>query len=70
MTKQDILDILVRRDSMSHDEASQLIQDVQDQIWLTLDDELISPDECVIRCGNIVREELGLEVDYVDSFLF
>lgn len=54
---EKIIQILMRRDGMSRDEAKELIRDVKEMMT-----------ECnydPIECENIVAEELGLEPDYI-----
>lgn len=62
--KQHIVDILVRRDGLTKEEAQNLVEDVQRMIDEAL--EIGDSDEV----EDILAEELGLEPDYLDDFLF
>lgn len=63
-TKQGVTNILMERDGLSLEEARKQVQEVQDSITL-----LLEQDGSLEEAETIIREELGLEPDYLDDFL-
>ena len=57
-----IVNILMKRDGMSREEALELLEDVKDM----MEEVSYDPEEC----ENIFETELGLEPDYIPAFLF
>lgn len=68
-SKEAITQILMRRDGVSRQEARASIAECQRRIDVIIDSETrgVAGLEDV---DNVLREELGLEPDYLDSFLF
>lgn len=58
----EIVNILMKRDGMSREEALELLDDVKDM----MEEVNYDPEEC----ENIFETELGLEPDYIPAFLF
>lgn len=58
----DIINILMRRDNITKEEALNLIQEVKDM----MEECDYDPEEC----EDIFMSELGLEPDYLPEFLF
>lgn len=63
ITIKDVIDILVRRDHISYDEAAEWVEEVNDSITAAL----VRGD--LMECEDILRIELGLEPDYLEAFL-
>ena len=59
---EDIVNILMKRDGISKEEALELLEDVKDM----MEEVSYNPEEC----ENIFETELGLELDYIPAFLF
>ena len=57
-----IVNILMKRDGMSREEALSIIEDVKEM----MEEVSYDPEEC----ENIFETELGLEPDYIPVFLF
>ena len=57
-----VVEILMRRDNLTQPEAEDRILEVK-QI---MEDCAYDPEECV----DIVQDELGLEMDYIEDILF
>lgn len=57
-----IVNILMKRDGMSKEEALDLLEDVKEM----MEEVSYDPEEC----ENIFETELGLEPDYIPAFLF
>ena len=57
-----IVNILMKRDGMSREEALDLLEDVKGM----MEEVSYDPEEC----ENIFETELGLEPDYIPGFLF
>lgn len=60
----EIIDILMRRDLMSEEEARALVQQTQEEI-----DEAISEGAGYDEVQDIIQYNLGLEPDYMMDFL-
>lgn len=58
-----IVSILMRRDGISELEATNLVEDVRDQV---LDAAMRGAYQ---ECEDIFMDELGLELDYLDELL-
>ena len=58
----DIVNILMKRDGISKEEALDLLEDVKEM----MEECDYDPEEC----ENIFETELGLEPDYIPAFLF
>lgn len=61
---KQIVEILIRRDNITENEAWSLIEDCQEEM-----------EEAIARgnyqeCEDILASYLGLEPDYLDAFLF
>lgn len=64
MEKEEIIDMIARRDEISWEEAREAIQECQEAIdWLVLQHAGIDEVE------QALMEELGLEPDYLLAFL-
>lgn len=64
-TINKVVDILMKRDNMSKDEAEQLFNRVRNEIYEVLEDEGGYDDvEDIMYC------ELGLEMDYIHDILY
>lgn len=63
MSNETVKQILMRRDKMEEWEADKRIEEVQFMIWDCVDQESL---ECA---EDVLREELGLEPDYLDEFI-
>lgn len=61
---KDIVDILVRRDGISEDEAWDVVEYVEEMVEDALAEEDLEQVE------DIIASELGLEPDYIHHFLF
>ena len=61
--KENIVNILVKRDEVTREEASSLIDDVMEQVYASLTNGDDSEAE------EIWMSELGLEVDYLLALL-
>ena len=59
---EQIINILMKRDGMTRDEALDLIEEVKGM----MEEVSYDPEEC----ENIFETELGLEPDYIPGFLF
>lgn len=57
-----IINILMKRDGITREEALELIDEVKDM----MEECNYDPDEC----EEIFMSELGLEIDYIPYFLF
>lgn len=64
MTKQDLMELLVRRDEISYPDAATLIDMVQDEVNIALDEN-----QGLWYVEDILLDMLGLEPDYLDLFL-
>ena len=63
MPQESIKQILMRRDNMSEEDANQLIQDAQDDLFHRLETNDCTADE-------ICADWFGLEPDYIDELLY
>lgn len=63
MTKQKIVDILIKRDELDEEEAKSIVNDCQNQI----DEALACGREHKVE--DILADCLGLELDYVYAFM-
>lgn len=63
-TKKDIIDILIRRDGISYEEARQIVEECQDEI-----DEALECEADFDEIEDILAGDLGLEMDYIWAFL-
>ena len=59
---EQIINILMKRDGMTRDEALDLIEEVKGM----MEEVSYDPEEC----ENIFETELGLEPDYIPAFIF
>lgn len=60
---KEIIEILMRRDEMTYEEAKQAYLDCQSELIDALDGTSeLSPEE-------VLQEELGLEIDYIFNFI-
>ena len=64
----DIVKLIERRDGISNDEAFGLVQDVRDELW-DINQYSTDPYVAYEECTEILREELGLEPDYLEILL-
>ena len=62
--KKQVVDILIRRDGLSEKEAWNLVGDIQNQI----NDALVISDSDEVE--RIIADELALEPDFLEAFLF
>ena len=66
-----IVNILMRRDGISREEAFEIVNECRELIDEVLNsDEYPSPYMQYEEIAQILQEELGLEPDYIDDFLF
>jgi hypothetical protein len=65
MDKNEIIEILIRRDGISRKEAEQTVQDCQNAIDELLEVEVAS----LTEAEDIISDYLGLEPDYLMAFL-
>lgn len=65
MTKRqlEVVEILMKRDDLTREEAVKLVQDTQ----VAVEDALIIGDSDEVE--DIIADYLGLELDYIDAFL-
>tara|TARA_R110002074_G_C12436153_1_gene657275 strand:+ start:976 stop:1173 length:198 start_codon:yes stop_codon:yes gene_type:complete len=61
---KSIVSILMKRDDYTEDEAKALVNDVADTV-----EKLISSGGDISEVEEIIREELGLEPDYLEELL-
>ena len=59
---ESIIEILMRRDSMTQEEAEQLVEDAKEELYARLEEGKMPYDICV--------EWFGLEPDYLDELLY
>lgn len=64
MTKTRILRILMERDGLTESEAMFTLHDVEQQIDMVLENG-----GSVVDVEEIIADELGLEPDYLETFL-
>lgn len=57
-----VVEILIKRDGLSQEEAEDRVREVRDM----MEDCSFDPDEC----EEIVMDELGLEMDYLMDILY
>lgn len=57
-----VVEILMRRDDLTQQEAENRVSEVKQM----MEDCAYDPEECV----DIVQDELGLEMDYIEDILF
>lgn len=62
---QKIIQILMKRDNLTVDEAWQTVHDCQKEI----DTILADPNGTLEQCEDALRYWLGLEPDYIDYFM-
>lgn len=60
---QEIIEILMRRDGLTYDDAKEAYLECQEAIM-----EAIEADE-IFEVEEILRSELGLEPDYIFNFI-
>ena len=63
--KSEIIDILMRRDNIDEDEAQQIVEDVQNRV-----NEVMFASCDLDEIEEIIRNDLGLEPDFVEAFIF
>ena len=68
MEKKDIVAILMRRDGISENEAWNIVEETQE---LTFEAFVNSKNEYAMydEVCDILRDELGLEPDYIEVFM-
>jgi len=59
---ESIIEILMRRDSMTQEEAEQLVEDAKEELYARLEEGEMPYDICA--------EWFGLEPDYLDELLY
>jgi len=59
---ENIIEILMRRDSMTQEEAEQLVEDAKEELYARLEEGEMPYDIC--------SEFFGLEPDYLDELLY
>lgn len=62
---REIVDILMRRDGITENEAWDIVYECQNEINYLLSQD----DASIIEAENIIMDYLGLESDYLDCFL-
>ena len=62
---EEIISILMRRDGLDRSEAIEAIEEAQFQI-----DEIIEGSADLFEIEEVIKCELGLEPDFVESFIF
>jgi len=63
-TKEDIVNILVRRDGMHEYDAQMLVDEAQQEI-----DLIIEQGGDILEAEDVVEDMFGLEPDYLVTFL-
>lgn len=66
MDKNEIVEILIKRDGITMEEAVRIVKDTQQAIDELLDAEVAS----LCMAEDIIADFLGLEPDYLDAFLY
>lgn len=66
--KEEIIKILIRRDSISHNEAENIFEECQEVIADILDSEM-NDFEKLEEIEFTIQDYLGLEADYIFAFL-
>ena len=70
MTRDELIDTLVRRDNITFEEAYESVMECADAINAILEDnDNISPYQLYDLAAEILADELGLEPDYLDVVL-
>ena len=70
MTRDDLIKMIARRDDLSFNEAAEAVEDCAQSIAVLLDrDNVDSAEDLYQEAVDILREELGLEPDYLDLVL-
>ena len=64
-TKQDIVNILIKRDGLYPEDAQILVDEVQATFDAALHAELLSHD----WARDLLEDELQIEPDYIEAFL-
>jgi hypothetical protein len=60
---KEIIDILMRRDGLTYEEAKQAYEDTKAELMDAIEgNSVLSPDEVLLG-------ELGLEIDYIFNFI-
>lgn len=67
MTKKDIIKILMKRDDLTKEEATDIVNETQDLINEVVESE--DAWEAMIDVENILADQLGLEPDYMMAFI-
>lgn len=69
MTRNELIDTLVRRDNITFEEAYESVMECADTINAILKDSDIPPYQLYNLATEILADELGLEPDYLDVIL-
>ena len=71
MDKVELAAMIARRDGISLEEAFAAIEECEDMLRELMEQhDIFSPDEIYDEATSILMDELGLEPDYLDIFLF
>ena len=66
---ETIKQILIRRDRLTEDEADELIAEVQ-QLIDELKENCTDPCDTLLAMEEVIYDNLSLEPDYLEEFLF
>lgn len=69
MSKKEIVEILMRRDNLTKEDAISRVQETQNLINEYIENGMESPLEGYYDVEDILATELGLELDYIFDFL-
>lgn len=69
MSKKEIVEILMRRDNLTKEDAISRVQETQNLINEYIENGMESPLEGYYDVEDILASELGLELDYIFDFL-
>lgn len=61
---REIVEILMRRDDLTENEAWNLVEECQEEIFYAIDNG-----ESITEIENIIADYLGLEPDYIMYFI-